>query len=350
VRILLVTQMWPSAAEPDLGGFLRPLHRELLALGHDVEVAAIGQRGGSPVKYARLTGRAVRAARRRHPDVVFAHFLFPAGAAGWAAARAARAPLVVMAHGQDVANLARAPLRVATRPVVRGAAAVIANSRWLAARLEARYPGLTCEVCDLGVDLAQFAPGAVPAPWPEEPGRDGDGHPRLVCVGSLIERKNVVALADAFASLGRGSLVFVGDGPLRPALEGRPGVTITGRVPHGAVPSWIAAADVLCQPSLVEPFGLATLEAMALERSVVATTEGGPPEFVTPEAGILVDPHDPAAMRAALERASAMPVPNRAARAAASAHDAARQAARMAEILERAARQRAVRQRARVSL
>jgi glycosyltransferase involved in cell wall biosynthesis len=268
--------------------------------------------------------------------VVFAHFLFPAGAAGLAAARAAGVPLVVMAHGQDVANLGRAPLRLATRPVVRGAAAVIANSRWLATRLKAHYPGLACEVCDLGVDLAQFAPGAAtPVAWPD--GDRADGHPRFLCVGSLIARKNVVALADAFAAYGRGSLVFVGDGPLRGALEGRPGVTVVGRVAHDAVASWMAAADVVCQPSLLEPFGLAALEAMALERNVVATTEGGPPEFVTPAAGVLVDPRDPAALREALQRAEAMPVPNPAARAAAAVHDAAQQAARMASILSRAA-------------
>jgi glycosyltransferase involved in cell wall biosynthesis len=128
----------------------------------------------------------------------------------------------------------------------------------------------------------------------------------------------------------------VGDGPLRGALEGRPGVTVVGRVAHDAVASWMAAADVVCQPSLLEPFGLAALEAMALERTVVATTEGGPPEFVTPGAGVLVGPRDPAALREALQRAAERPVPNPAARAAATAHDAADQAGRMASILARA--------------
>lgn len=331
MRILLVTQMWPTPAEPDLGSFLLPLRRELVGQGHQVEVAAIGRRGGGKGKYARLAAGAVRAARAFGPDVVFAHFLFPAGAAGLAAARAARVPLVVMAHGQDVANTDRAPLRLATRPVVRGAAAVIANSRWLADRLEARYPGLTCEVCDLGVDLEQFDPATAPAAWPVR--RDG---PRYLCVGSLIARKNVAGLADAFATLGRGSLVFLGDGPLRADLEGRAGVAVAGRVPHAEVPSWYAACDVLCQPSLSEPFGLAALEAMAMERTVIATREGGPPEFVTPEAGVLVDPRDPSALLAALQRAAAMPSPNPAARVAAAEHDVARQASRMAGILARA--------------
>ena len=67
---------------------------------------------------------------------------------------------------------------------------------------------------------------------------------------------------------------------------------------------------MLCQPSLVEPFGQATLEGMAMERSVVATTVGGPPEFVPPTAGVLVDPGDVEALATALERAAALPTPN----------------------------------------
>ena len=87
-------------------------------------------------------------------------------------------------------------------------------------------------------------------------------------------------LADAFAQLGRGSLTFVGDGPLRAQLEGRERVRVVGRVPHDDVPAWLSAADVVCGPALIEPFGQALLEAMACERSVVATRIGGPPEFV----------------------------------------------------------------------
>lgn len=331
MRILIVTQMWPSAAAPDLGSFLVPHVAALRGLGHEVQVAAIGRRGGPPTKYLRLTGRAVRAARRSRPDVVLAHFLFPAGAAGAAAAAAARAPLVVMAHGQDVANCERRALRAATRPVIGRAAAVIANSEWLAGRLRDHFPTLErVEVADLGVDLDAFAPGRVaPAAW------DGS-RPRFLCVGTLSERKNVVALADAFAHLGRGSLTFVGDGPLRDRLEGRPGVTLTGRVPHEQIPAWLEACDVLCQPSRAEAFGLAALEAMACARTVVATSNGGPPEFVTPAAGVLADPDDPGALSEALRIAAEMPSPNPAARDAAASHSAERQARRFTDVMQRA--------------
>ncbi len=117
-------------------------------------------------------------------------------------------------------------------------------------------------------------------------------------------------------------------------------IRVVGRVGHDEVPSWIAASDVLCQPSVVEPFGLATLEAMASARSVVATAVGGPPEFVTPESGVLVDPLDEHDLVSALTQAAVLPRPNLAGRDAAGDHDVRLQAGRVEEILLRAVRDR----------
>src|SRR3954447_3611686 len=318
--------MWPGPKDPDLGVFVAQVARELEQSGHEVSRAVLDTRRGGPARHLRLLGRSVRAKR---PDVVFAHFLVPTGLSAWLGNRA---PLVVMAHGQDVANAERSrAVRSATRLVVRRADAVIANSGWLAAKLEA-LTGVQAQVIDCGVDLGRFHPGVPAVRWPVK------GHgPRYLCVGSLVKRKNVVRLAEAFEDTGEGSLVFLGEGPERLKLVSRPNVYLAGRVPHDQVPGWIAAADVLCQPSLVEPFGQAALEAMAMAKSVVATRVGGPPEFVIPQAGELVDPTDRAAMAGALERAAALPRPNEAARKTAELHDVRRQAARMAGILGRAA-------------
>lgn len=329
MRILLVSQMYPGPGAPDLGVFVASLERELVDRGHTIERAVVDRRGGWS-RHLALARDVTVAARRFSPDVVYAHFLVPAGLL---AALAGRAPLVVTAHGQDVANAEREPVRRATRFTVARAARVIAVSSWLRDRLVAAVPeaeGKT-EVIDCGVDLERFAPREAQAAreaigWRPE----GTG---FLCLGSLTGRKNVLALARAFAARGEGSLAFVGDGPLRGALEGRAGVLLAGRVPHEEVPAWLAAADVVCQPSLVEPFGLATLEAMASARSVVATAVGGPPEFVPPEAGVLVDPLDDEVLGRALDRAAALPRPNPAARRAAEAHDVEEQARRVEALL-----------------
>jgi glycosyltransferase involved in cell wall biosynthesis len=237
---------------------------------------------------------------------------------------------VVTAHGRDVRNVGWLPgIGAATRHVVRRASSVIAVSDYLRRELEAKVPearGKT-EVIDSGVDLERFR---------VEPPPNGDVT-RFLCIGSLIPRKNVVRLADAFARLGDGTLTFVGDGPLRSQLEGRANVEVTGRLSYDAIPALVAGAHVVCQPSLIEPFGQATLEAMAAGRSVVATRIGGPPEFVPPEAGVLVDPADEAALAEALRTVAAFPSPNEAARRAAEEHDVRRQAEKVEALLLRAA-------------
>jgi len=73
---------------------------------------------------------------------------------------------------------------------------------------------------------------------------------------------------------------------------------------------------------------------MACARSVLATTRGGPPEFVPPEAGVLVDPTEQGEIERGLREVARLPVPNPAAREAAAKHDVRVQAARIAEILE----------------
>jgi len=331
VRILLVSQMYPGPADPDLGAFVAQLERELRARGHVIERAVVDRRGGPPTRHAGLAARSVAAGLRRRPDVVYAHFLAPAGVVAAAVGALVRRPVVLTAHGQDVRNAAvRESVRRATAWACARAQAVVCVSDALRGELEAAVPvarGRT-HVIDCGVDLERFTP--------REAGGEGP-RPRFVFAGSLIERKNVVALADAFARLGRGSLTLVGDGPLRARVEGRPGVRLAGRVGHEEVPAWIAAGDVLCLPSLVEPFGQVLLEAMAMERSVVATRVGGPPEFVPPEAGVLVDPHDVADLARGLEAAAALPSPNPAARAAAARHDVRVQARRIEALLAQAA-------------
>jgi D-inositol-3-phosphate glycosyltransferase len=338
VKILVVSQMWPSPEAPDLGIFVARLCEELERQGHELDRAVIDRRGLPKTKYARLGWRAARRVRAFRPDVVYAHFLAPTGALGALAARAARRPLVVTAHGTDVANIGRiAGIRAATRFATSRASAVIAVSDYLRRTLASELPELEgrIEVIDCGVDLDRFRGGDAAAArerlgWRGEP-------PFYLFVGSLEPRKNVVSLVQAFERLGHGSLAIVGDGPLRPEVEGSERVLVVGRVRHDQVADWITACDVLCQPSLVEPFGQALVEAMACERPVLATEVGGPPEFVTPGTGVLVDPESIDSIEAGLREAAKLPVPNPDARKAAARHDVRLQASRVAAVLERAA-------------
>ncbi len=308
MRILLVSQMYPGPEAPELGTFVADLEDRLSQRGHELARAVVDRRGGR-LRHVVLARDVAATSRRFRPDVVYAHFLVPAGLLG---VLLGGAPAVVTAHGQDVENATRsAVVRRATRTTVRRAAGVVAVSGWLRSRLESVVPEARgrVEVIDCGVDLDRFAP-ADPEAARAAIGWRPEGT-AFVCAGSLTERKNVLRLARAFERHGEGSLAFVGDGPLRGALEGRPGIHLAGAVPHVDVARWLQAADVVCQPSLAEPFGLVTLEALSCGRPVVATAVGGPAELVPAGAGVLVDPEDDEALTAALGEAAAITPPER---------------------------------------
>lgn len=65
------------------------------------------------------------------------------------------------------------------------------------------------------------------------------------------------------------------------------------------VPRILAATDLLLAPSTVEPFGRSIAEGMAVGVPVLATHQGGPPEFIDEgRTGWLLDPRDAGGWRA----------------------------------------------------
>jgi glycosyltransferase involved in cell wall biosynthesis len=93
-------------------------------------------------------------------------------------------------------------------------------------------------------------------------------------------------------------LTVAGDGPLRERVPGA-----LGFVPHHELGPLYERAAVVAVPSHREGFGVACAEAMAHGRPVVASAVGGLLDLVVDgETGVLVEPRDVAALRAALER------------------------------------------------
>lgn len=127
----------------------------------------------------------------------------------------------------------------------------------------------------------------------------GEG-PLVLAVGALVAHKDHETLIRAAQGLDA-QVCIAGEGPLRPQLEGR-GVRLLGQRPD--VAALLARATVFVHPSREEGMGQAVIEAMLAGVPVVATAAGGVPEVVA-EHGLLVPPGDPAALRAAIQRALA---------------------------------------------
>jgi glycosyltransferase involved in cell wall biosynthesis len=202
---------------------------------------------------------------------------------GMAAALLARVPYVVTLHSPS--GLAGGAQDRVLRRLYGGARAVIAVSQETAGLLREGL-GVTASVIPNGVEL------------PPALARRPHARPRVGTLGRLSGEKGV----DVLLAAARGLDVEVhvaGDGPERAALQAGAGANVTfhGQVPDPA--AFLAGLDVFCLPSRVEGLPFALLEAMASGLAVVATRVGDVPEALG-DAGLLVDPGNPVALREAL--------------------------------------------------
>jgi glycosyltransferase involved in cell wall biosynthesis len=140
--------------------------------------------------------------------------------------------------------------------------------------------------------------------------RLGLGQSRFVlAVGSRNPTKNLEALIAAWRQLAPGDpfrLVLVGGGNdriFRPSgdREDPPGVVRCGWLPDAALKALYLRAEALVHPAIYEGFGLPPLEAMACGCPVAVARAASLPE-VCGDAALYFDPHDRAAIAAAVAR------------------------------------------------
>jgi colanic acid/amylovoran biosynthesis glycosyltransferase len=127
---------------------------------------------------------------------------------------------------------------------------------------------------------------------------------QIVCVARLSPEKGHAILLEAAQRLDAQGvdfqLILAGDGDLRPQIENMIAqknlterVRITGWLSSQQVRDEIMAARALVLASFYEGLPIVLMEAMALERPVIATIVGGVPELVLPgEHGWLVPSGD----------------------------------------------------------
>lgn len=175
------------------------------------------------------------------------------------------------------------------------------------------------EVIYNSVDLARFNPNFDPQFGSESVSRDdiraelGLAKDDIVIasVGRITEDKGGLDLLYAFKEAAGGyprmRLLFAGDGPFRSSLEGHAAeLSISDRVHFTGyrddVERMYAAADIVAVPTRgLESFGMVVIEAMAMERPVIASDVGGIPEIITHGVnGLLFNATDRSALRACI--------------------------------------------------
>ena len=309
MRVLIVTNMWPTEERPALGLFVRDQVDALRRIdGLDVEVFAFTPTGG-----VKPYAQAARALRRRHGgesfDVIHAHY----GMTAWCTlALPSDAPRVVTFHGTDLGHptfgrLSRAVARMVDVPATASA--------WLARQPMAGLPGAGVErrvgVLPCGVNLDRF--GRIDRRAARERlGLEPDGRYLLFPADPARPEKRHDRAAELAHAAGAELLAYEDAHPRD-------------------VPYLINAANAVIVTSEREGFGLASLEALACDVPVVSTDVGIAPLALRGVAGTLAAPFDRAEWLEALRPHLEAGDPRVAGRARAALFDSNRMAMRVFE-------------------
>ena len=352
MRVLLLTQVFPRAAEDSLGAFLLHLTQ---AFGERAQVVVIAPhapglrdrenfgaiqverfhyaadadetlaytgvmheqvaRGlGGKFAFARFVWNYFRAARRAvhefKPDVIHAHWWLPGGLVGAMVSKLMHTPLVITTHGTDVEQLRKTGW---AKPLARfafGQARVTTcGSNYLRERL---------------VELnAADAERVRVIPMPVNPLFVSDGLRvdkiegstfTILTVARLTKQKNIDVLIEALEILrGRGAearLQIAGDGDQREFLETKTRelqldafVEFLGARLQTELPALYAQCDAFALPSVREGMGLVLAEALLCGAPVIATNSGGVTDIVVEnQTGLLFPERDAHALADALEK------------------------------------------------
>lgn len=335
MRVLLVTGIWP----PDIGGpatHMPEVANFLLARGHTVSVLTTASsppdeqpypvdwvaRSLPPgVRHLALAARIAHSARST--DVVYATSVPTRAAVG---TRLAGAPLVLklttddaferafrfgwftetMDDFQGARGVRFQALRAVRNAALRRARTVICPSSYLAELVAAWGvdPGRVTVIPNAG-------PGVDELPTREEArGRVGIDGTVFAFAGRITAQKALDVALDALACAPQVTLLVIGDGPDRPAVEAHaselglgPRVRFLGACPHDRVVEILRAADALLLSSDWENAPHGVVESLTVGTPVVATAVGGVAELVQDGVnGLLVPARDPVALAAAIQR------------------------------------------------
>ncbi len=258
-RILVVTNLWPTEADPSYGSFVKAQMESLRPLGVDFDVLFINGRE-SHWNYLRGIRQVRRQLRVMPYDLIHAHF----GLSGWVARWQCRVPVVVSFMGDDVLGrptrsgritLAGHFLRISGFILGRMTTSVIVKSRQMASQL--RLP--SAHIIPNGVDLNLFRP------MEQEQARKAlgldPGKKFVLFPYNPREARKRFDLIQAAVSLAREQV---------PGLE----LLVARGLPQERVPLYMNAADVLVMASMLEGSPNAVKEAMATNLPVISVDVG----------------------------------------------------------------------------
>lgn len=279
LRILIVTNMWPTPDRPMAGIFVAEQVASLRRRGLELDVLFLDG-GRSKLEYLRGIGRVRRALATAHYDLIHAHYVFSGVVA--LAGRRQRVPIVLTHHGIETQQSWTAPLcRWTSRCVER----TLVTSR----RVQAALGRPDAEIVPCGVDADLFQP------IPQRDARAALGLPpdqRLVLFAGMRRPEKRFDLVEAAVNQVQKDFADVR-------------LLVAEVEPHERMPLFMNAADVLILASEAEGSPMVIKEAMACNLPIVSVDVGDVVEVTGDTAGCFVVQRDVEALAEGLRAALA---------------------------------------------
>ncbi len=250
MRVLVITNMYPSERRPYQGIFVRESVDALRSLGVDADVMVIDN--SNKLNYLLAVFRLWRIIKRKSFDLIHAHYVH----SGWIARMQRKLPIVVTSHGSDTTGHEGWFLR-RLYPIVDAVTITSKNN-------QERIGLPDTYLLPCGVDVELFKPMSQAEArkalgW-------NDCRRKMLYVGreSPLKRLDIIRGAHEIVASKRGDTDLV----------------IAGSVPHEEVPLYMNAADVFVFASESEGAPVVIKEALACNLPIVSVDVGDVREVI----------------------------------------------------------------------
>lgn len=293
MKILLISNMYPSKDYPFYGIFVKNFENQLMPEGFKFETVAIKGRGRTKIeklkKYFHFFSDIFRALNEDKYDLIYVHYVGHTLLPFLLFKRNLSKPLVVNAHGSDifsVSNIGHLIQKMIT-PIIKEADMVVVPSNYFKSIIEEKFSIHKNSIFispSGGIDTNLFMPLALEKREIFTVGfvsriDEGKGWDVLLDAVYLLKQKNL-----------NFKVLLVGSGDQNDAmlkkideLELSGIVEYVGAKPHDELPYYFNQMDIFAFTTtrLAESLGLVGLEAMACGVPVVGSNIGGLPSYIS---------------------------------------------------------------------
>ena len=278
MKVLVVSNMYPQPDQPAFGVFVEDQVESLRKLGVDVDVLFIDGRRNK-LNYLAAYPRLWAQLRRKRYDLLHAHYVF----SGLVARAQWRLPVVLTHHGPEV-------FQTWEKYVCRLTKHWYDNLIVVSEEMKRRLAVPDATVIPCGIDMTRF-----------QPTRQADARADL---GLAPDKKLILWAGEYFRPEKRFEVVRRAVDILS-ANDSRVELVLLSGRPHGDVPLYMSACDVLLLTSDAEGSPMVIKEAMACNLPVVSTPVGDVADVISGVDGCYLCSQDPEEVAQKLQMALA---------------------------------------------